>query len=77
MEDNSREPGFEANVVWNEPHTNMDVDIGGSGKCKMAMNDTIGKPNIEANEPCQFEDKVCFMSILVFSSYVVRNLKSK
>lgn len=66
-EDNSREPGFEANIYLNEPHTDMDVDIVGSGVGK-SMDDTEGRENIEANEPCQFEDKVRYL--LVFSSII-------
>jgi hypothetical protein len=59
MVDNSREPGFNANVDSNEPPVGMDEDIGLSGMGKRVTNDTVGKQNIEPNEPYQFEDKVC------------------
>ncbi|XP_061338579.1 centromere protein C [Gastrolobium bilobum] len=57
-EDNPMEPGFGANIDSNEPHIDMDVEIGGSGKGKSIIDDMVGRSNMEANEPCQFEDKV-------------------
>ncbi|WJX62114.1 hypothetical protein P8452_47144 [Trifolium repens] len=58
MVDNSREPGFNANVDSNEPPVGMDEDIGLSGMGKRVTNDTVGRQNIEPNEPYQFEDKM-------------------
>ncbi|KHM98777.1 Centromere protein C isoform B [Glycine soja] len=42
--DNSREPKFDVNIVSNEPHVDMDVDVGASG-----MGDNVDRSNIEAH----------------------------
>ena len=44
MVDNSREPRFDVNILSNEPHGDMDVDVGGSG-----MGDNEDRSNIEAH----------------------------
>jgi hypothetical protein len=61
MVDNSREPGFNADVDSNELHVDMDVDTGGCDMGKGVMDDMVGKQNVEPNEPHQFEDKVCYL----------------
>lgn len=64
MVDNSREPEFNANVDSNEPPVDMDVDIGSSGMGKRAMDDIVGRQNVEP-QPYQSEDNVCYLCILV------------
>ncbi|XLT14472.1 hypothetical protein HN51_060162, partial [Arachis hypogaea] len=51
LEDNPRQPEFDANAESNGPHVDMDVGIGDSG-----MNDRVGMPNIETSGPCEIED---------------------
>ncbi|RDY01601.1 Centromere protein C, partial [Mucuna pruriens] len=53
MVDNSREPGFDANIDSNEPHVDMDVNVGGSGMGERVMDVTLDMLDIEADEPCQ------------------------
>jgi hypothetical protein len=61
MVDNSREPGFNADVDSNELHVDMDMDIGGGDMGKGVMDDMAGRQNVAPNEPHQFEDKVCYL----------------
>jgi len=61
MVDNSTEPGFNANVDSNEPDVDMHVDIGCSGMGKWVMDDTVGRQNVEPNEPYHFDDNVCYL----------------
>ncbi|KAK7261865.1 hypothetical protein RIF29_28188 [Crotalaria pallida] len=56
LEDTSRESEFDAIIDSKDSHVHMDVDIGGSGVDVGVMNDTEGRPNIEANGPCEFEN---------------------
>ncbi|TKY48132.1 hypothetical protein E2542_SST25546 [Spatholobus suberectus] len=46
---NSREPRFGVNIDSNEPHVDMDVDVGGSGIGERVMDDTKDRSNIEAH----------------------------
>ncbi|XP_028191473.1 centromere protein C-like isoform X2 [Glycine soja] len=57
MVDNSREPRFDVTLDSNEPHVNMDVDVGVSAVGDRVMDDTKDRSNIEVNASCQSEDK--------------------
>ncbi|CAL0311065.1 unnamed protein product [Lupinus luteus] len=53
VEDNSGEPGFDANIDTNESHVDMDVDIGGSDKDNRVVDDIKRRPNFDGNGPCE------------------------
>ncbi|PNY11450.1 centromere protein c [Trifolium pratense] len=72
MVDNSREPGFNANVDSNELHVDMDVDIGDSD-IGQSMDDMVGSQNVEPNEPHQFEDKMLAENMQESTSSVPTN----
>ncbi|OIW13345.1 hypothetical protein TanjilG_02865 [Lupinus angustifolius] len=57
VEDNSGEPGFDANIDTDESHFDMDVDvdIGGSDKDNRVVDDIKRRPDFDGNGPCELE----------------------